>query len=228
MDALHFPIDDPRTAVPRVKRRARLLVATAALVGLALAASACSSDPSTPGVAGADSGSPRTTSGSASNQGVSTPTPAQAAAALAYSECMRSHGVPNFPDPNSNGMIQIQGGSNSSNGLDPNSPAFQTASKDCQSKQPQPTKSQQAQALANALKQAQCMRNHGIKDFPDPQSSGGRITMKIQGGAGSDLNPDDPLFQQAQAACMPGAPIAKGSGNTTSGGGNVISQGVAG
>jgi hypothetical protein len=51
------------------------------------------------------------------------------ARALAMSRCMRSHGVPNFPDPQfrSGGVgIQLNG-----NGVNPNSPAFQAAQKAC-------------------------------------------------------------------------------------------------
>jgi len=52
--------------------------------------------------------------------------------ALAMARCMRSHGVPNFPDPKfrsgPNGGVGVElGGS----GIDPNSPAFQAAQKDC-------------------------------------------------------------------------------------------------
>lgn len=52
--------------------------------------------------------------------------------ALAFSKCMRSHGVPNFPDPQfqTNGGFGIRiriGGP----GLDPSSPAFQKAQQAC-------------------------------------------------------------------------------------------------
>jgi hypothetical protein len=85
---------------------------------------------------------------------------------------------------------------------------------------PKPTAAQQAQAEQNALKQSECMRAHGIKDFPDPSTSGGKITLQIHGSPGSDLNPNDPLFQKAQQACMPNAPKpSSGGGNSTSGSG---------
>jgi hypothetical protein len=195
---------------PRQRRRYLLPVA-AALLGLALAAAACSSDPSTPGVAG--SGSTPTTAASTANQASPTLTPAQRDAALAYSQCMRSHGVPDFPDPNSQGQLLIQG--SAGGGMNPQSPTFQNAEKACQSKLPKPTAAQQAQALQNALKQSECMRAHGITDFPDPSSSGGKISLKISGGAGSDLNPNDPLFQAAQKACMPNAPHPSGGNEST-------------
>jgi hypothetical protein len=118
---------------------------------------------------------------------------------LAYAQCMRSHGVPNFPDPNGQGEIQ-------GNGINPASPSFQAADKDCRHILPnggQPTAAQQAQAQKQALKFSQCMRSHGIADFPDPQTGpGGAVGIRIQGGPGSDLNPQNPQFQAAQTACQ--------------------------
>ena len=52
---------------------------------------------------------------------------AHMATALKFAACMRSHGVPNFPDPTATGGIQIQAGS----GVDPQSPSFQSAQKSC-------------------------------------------------------------------------------------------------
>jgi hypothetical protein len=51
--------------------------------------------------------------------------------ALRYSACMRSHGVPKFPDPQfSAGSSRIKIGGN---GIDPRSPTFQAAQKACAS-----------------------------------------------------------------------------------------------
>ncbi len=50
---------------------------------------------------------------------------ARAARSIAYADCMRSHGVPNFPDPGTGGGIQLP------NGLSPFSPAFKAAQTDC-------------------------------------------------------------------------------------------------
>lgn len=217
MNETFTPTGPPPPADPRPRQRRRYLLPVAAvLLGLAATAAACSSDPASPSVAG--SGSTPTTAASTANQGAPTMTPAQRAAALAYSQCMRSHGVPSFPDPNSQGAIQIQGGPGSQ--LDPNSSAFQNADKACQSKQPKPTAAQQAQAQQHALAVARCMRAHGIKDYPDPTFSGGRVSIQIQGGPGSDLNPNNPLFAAAQKACMPGAPKLGTGGKTSGSGGN--------
>jgi hypothetical protein len=51
------------------------------------------------------------------------------AAALKYAMCMRSNGVPDFPDPNGQGLIQV----NTTGTLEPSSPAFQKAQTACKS-----------------------------------------------------------------------------------------------
>jgi len=209
----------PLTGPDPRQRRRYLLPVAAALLGLAVAAAACSSGPSTPGVAGSGTGATTTTAASAANQGMPTLTPAQRAAQLSYSECMRSHGVSDFPDPDSQGRIQISGGPGSD--LNPDNPVFQNAQKACQSKQPKPTPAQQAQAQAYALRVARCMRAHGIKDYPDPSAgSGGRISIRLNNSPGSDLNPNNPLFQRAQKKCMPNAPKLPGGDRTSSGSGS--------
>ena len=58
-------------------------------------------------------------------------------AALAFSSCMRSHGVPRFPDPKVNadgGMTQLLGGPG--HDVDPTSPTFQAAQRECQKLNP--------------------------------------------------------------------------------------------
>jgi hypothetical protein len=52
----------------------------------------------------------------------------QLAQKLKFAQCMRTHGVPNYPDPNNQGGITIGG----RDGIDPNSPQFQAAQKACQ------------------------------------------------------------------------------------------------
>jgi hypothetical protein len=129
---------------------------------------------------------------------------------LAFAHCMQTHGVPNFPEPNSQGVF-------TGNALDPGAPGFQAAANHCNHLLPnggQPTAAQKAQAVAQALKYSECMRAHGIADFPDPQVSGGgdRISIRLGGGKGSDLNPQNPQFQAAQQACQGFTPFPKGGG----------------
>jgi hypothetical protein len=134
------------------------------------------------------------------------------AAALAFSKCMRSHGVPNFPDPKVSGhRIQISG---SSSGVNPQSPAFKSAQQSCNhllpgggpgSGPPSP------QAKAQMLHISQCMRAHGISGFPDPKSGSPPSSKAgysaVMGGGGyylaipNSIDTNSPAFKQAAAAC---------------------------
>ena len=156
---------------------------------------------------------------------------------LRYSQCMRSHGVSDFPDPQTNSgggsTLRISGGAGSD--LNPDNPTFQHAQNACKSQLPnggQMSPQQQQQAQRQALAFSQCMRSHGVTDFPDPQvqSSGGGVAIRLGGpnakGGPGDLNPDDPTFQRAQQACAsqlgrvgPGGGPAGGKPSTNSSGG---------
>ena len=116
---------------------------------------------------------------------------------------MRANGVPNFPDPNGQGVIQ-------GSGIDPNSAAFQkaqqTCAKDLGGGAGTRSPAQIAQAEAAALAFSKCMRSHGVPDFPDPQfGSGGGISIRISAHAGAGgnngLDPNSPIFQKAQRTC---------------------------
>jgi hypothetical protein len=188
-------------------RPAVLVLALAAALGLAALASGCGGSPG-PGVAqGPNSGS----SGSGSTGGSSKGDPA------AYAACMRKHGVPNFPDPDSHGRFKITSGrgrNGQKTGIDVNSPQFQKAQQACQKLQPnggRPSQQEQAKEQQTALKFAQCMRSHGVPKFPDPKFSGGGIQMTI----GKDVNPNSPQFKAAQEACqklVPNGPLSAGPG----------------
>jgi len=62
-----------------------------------------------------------------------------------------------------------------------------------------------AKARQAALAHAQCMREHGVPNFPDPtiSTNGGGI---VQSSGGRGLNPQSPAFQQAQKICQPNSP----------------------
>lgn len=144
---------------PQSPRRAAAVIA--ALAATALLAAGCSDSPSA-------TGSGRTPqAGASANSGIP----------VAYSRCMRSHGIPNFPDPNSSGQISkraiIQSGVSMS--------VLQTAQRACERLWPYQglTQAQQRQQLAQALDFARCMRSHGVPDFPDPTSSGGQAEFVI-------------------------------------------------
>jgi hypothetical protein len=128
-----------------------------------------------------------------------------------FSACMRAHGVPDFPDPSTTETPNSFGidGYNFDlpAGLDTQSPAYESADKICQPRTgggggPARNSALVAKARQAALAHAQCMRAHGVPDFPDPKvsSNGGGVTVS-SGGPG--MNPGSPAFQQAQKICNP-------------------------
>ncbi len=166
--------------------------------------------PSSSQVAGAGS----TSSASAVTGGAVTTLPSSASPqeqALEFAECMRSHGIADFPDPSSGGGFTF----NASPGIF-RGPHFQAAQNACQKYMPPGPGSgppPSAQAMAQMLKVSQCMRRHGISDFPDPRTS---VPPHGLGGTGvgviSDIDgvilvfPDtideqSPAFTAAAAAC---------------------------
>jgi hypothetical protein len=144
-----------------MKQNATAVIATAILM---LSAAACSSG-----------GSPSSSTASADAGGSSS-----SPSAVAYAACMRSRGVPDYPDPDSNGLL-AKGGAQQFGVSDS---AFQAAQRACQDLLPATGGSfmQQFQqcvsgvcpqalvqeALTKQRKFAQCMRRHGIPSFPDP------------------------------------------------------------
>lgn len=121
-----------------------------------------------------------------------------------YAQCMRSHGVPDFPEP-VEGHIQVHVSPGSD--LNPQSPQFQHAQQACRSLAPKVTASpaEKAAMQERALKFSQCMRSHGVPKFPDPTFSGGGSQLSISPSSGID--PRSPQFQKAQRECqsiMPG------------------------
>jgi hypothetical protein len=90
--------------------------------------------------------------------------------AMKFAECMRDNGVSEFPDPDASGELTIDGVLNGSS-LDPNAPAWKAAIEACKDLQPPGFTGDHdvsAEEQDTRLKFAQCMRENGVKDFPDP------------------------------------------------------------
>lgn len=113
---------------------------------------------------------------------------------LAYAACMRAHGLPSFPDPQSNGTFN----STRQNASDFHGPQFLAANKSCAHLEgPGMTLAQQQRFTSQALKFAACMRAHGITGFQyHPPLGGSTGGLGAQGG-----DPNAPQFQAAQQAC---------------------------
>ena len=144
-----------------------------------------------------------------------------------FSQCMRTHGEPEFPEP-SEGGIHIQ--NHNGHGPNPESSRFRAAEKACSKYAPSkvaPSPAEQARLQEGALKFSACMRSHGVPNFPDPEfhSGGGGVRVRI-GGKGSGIDPNSPQFKAAQKTCQSDLPRPKGAGpvgggpSTSSGGGS--------
>jgi hypothetical protein len=95
---------------------ARVLVLAAGVTGLGLVAAGCGGDSMPPSVASLTTTSAPASSTSSSGSASATG-PGSASAAVAFAACMRSHGIPNFPDPGSGGGFDLKGA-----GIDRSSP----------------------------------------------------------------------------------------------------------
>ena len=89
--------------------------------------------------------------------------------AVTFSACMRDNGVKDFPDPDASGELTIDGVLNGSS-LDPEAPAWKQAIAACKDLQPSgfTGRKRTAKEQEPALAFAQCIRDNGVKDFPDP------------------------------------------------------------
>ena len=137
-------------------RALRPAVALAAVALLAVLGAGCGSDaPSATGTATARSTAkePATTQEKA----------------VRFAECMRKNGVGDFPDPDASGELTLDGVLNGSS-LDPDGAAWKAAIAACKDLEPSGFTGHtrtggQQQA---ALEFAQCIRDNGVTDFPDP------------------------------------------------------------
>ncbi len=153
----------------------RTLVAVAAAVALA-------------GCGGGSSGSPGTLSASHFKQDF-----------VDYASCMRAHGLPSYPDPRfgSGGdgvKVTISPG-----GLDPNTPAFKSADTACHQLLPDSGASSGGASITAAdrtrgLRFAQCVRAHGVPQFPDPDHDGAFDLP-------ASVDPQAPALTDAMRAC---------------------------
>lgn len=165
-----------------MRRRAAI---QAAVTGVALLAAACG-------------GSSTTSAGLPTLQDIT-------AQALAYAKCMRSHGVPNFPDPTVQDNAHAKGvgfnfAATGSGAIDTHSPVFRSANAACEKATGfgHISQAQLQQGMAALLKFAECMRSHGITSFPDPFENSHQIGFNTAG-----LDTNSPRFKAAMTACRP-------------------------
>jgi hypothetical protein len=187
------------TPIRRAGRYAALLVA------LALPAAACGGS-SSPGAA---------VGGSPGNSA--------SASAVAYSACMRSHGVPNYPDPGSGGNLP----KGTAQAFGVSSSQYQAAERPCRHLLPNRTfiaslthcletgdcpHAVVQQALTEGLNFARCMRNHGVPNWPDPTvDSMGRPSFQVTAAGISIASTRSPRMLSKIGHCQnqPGAVLLR-------------------
>jgi hypothetical protein len=116
---------------------------------------------------GTSTAAPAGNTGTASSGGTNAASPH--AKAVKFAECMRAEGVSAFPDPDATGALTIDAVANGSS-LDTSSAAFEQALSACKDLEPPGFTGHERSAheQEGALKFAQCIRENGVKDFPDP------------------------------------------------------------
>ena len=157
----------------RRRAAARVAALVAALAAPALLTVACGGSAGTAGSSGASQG------------GV--------AQALAFAHCMRSHGAPNYPDPNSSGVFLV----NPSNHARFDAPQSTRAA--CQHLRPgkgqPPSQAQQEQQQRQQLAFVACMHRHGFPQLPDGWS--GNVGQLLSAG----IDPNSPRLNAAMTKC---------------------------
>ena len=157
------------------------------------------------------------TSGQAAAGSGSTPGAGQSASspsAVAYSNCMRSNGVPGYPDPGGSGQLpkgnaqhfgvsssQLQAAERTCQHLLPTAESFQQQIQQCEMAEVCP-QDVVRQALTVMREYAGCMRSHGVPNWPDPAiDSEGRPFFDASRAGLSQQYTHSPQFESKDAEC---------------------------
>jgi hypothetical protein len=179
----------------RATANARLVIGLPPVIAaFALLAAGCGSGGGSPGVASVASSTAATTT-HGTEQGEM----------VAFSRCMRAHGVPSFPDPQHfvGGNVKL-----TVHAYGPTNPQVQSAMNACNQLLPDTTSSGPPLTAADRtdyLEAAACMRRHGIPNFPDPTFQDNSVQLNT-----SVLDKNSPLDVRAVTICRklipPGLP----------------------
>jgi hypothetical protein len=148
-------------------RNPRPLAAVAIVALISLISAGCGSNaPSETGSASSTgTGSSTRTASTSSNATTSSGANKKLSArdkAVKFAECIRAHGVRDFPDPNEKNQFEY--------GVSVTPEVWTKATTACKALQPPGTLSgkRTPKQQSSALRFAQCVRDNGVKDFPDP------------------------------------------------------------
>jgi hypothetical protein len=118
---------------------------------------------------------------------------------IAFAQCMRTHGVPSFPDPGPSTNFQVSGGPVHGAPTTTLGRAYSTCSHLLPSGSTSTTGHVTAQQLSEGVTLAQCLRTHGEPFFPDPTVVNGSLSFDFTGV-------NTPQFQAAVKACRSAIP----------------------
>jgi hypothetical protein len=161
-----------------------------AAVGLVLLAAACGSPSSTGSGGSANAG------GSANSQ-----------VGIGYAGCMRSHGVPRYPDPSSGNELPSGLPKVSLEQLGVSSARYQAAQGACAhllANGGQLTQSRSQQDLNAMRRFARCMRSHGVPTWPDPTNGSAGWGFDLVNARGFD--PNSQQIEQKMDVCQRALP----------------------
>jgi len=170
--------------------RCSRFISVASVAAFSLLVAGCGGGGSSAGVASV--GSPTTASTATTQSGL-----------VGFARCMRSNGVPSFPDPDSSGGIpkpQVVAAAEA------NQNKFNAAQMACNRLLPSgglgppQTAEQLRTKLADQLSFARCMRSHGVSRFPDPTPQG-QLTVEMVQAQGIDVH--SPAVLHVVQACLP-------------------------
>jgi hypothetical protein len=191
------------TRVSRQPGRAWRRVAQTAGAVIVLAALTVPAGCSSPRPSSAGSGGSPQAAGAASSR-----------SAVAYSACMRAHGVPKFPDPGSDGGIpkgdaqhfevsssQLQAAQQACQSLLPVGGSLQDQAHDCIFAGVCPAAL--VQQMETAMRQfAQCMRSHGFPTFPDPTTDAQGRPELSWSVSQTGIDPHSSRYQTQEDECQ--------------------------
>jgi hypothetical protein len=196
------PTTDHSAMRQRTTRR-RATSATLVLAALALLVAGCGGTSPNGGVAHlgsstSSSSSPPSSTPPAGSGSAGSGTAQLASKAVAYGNCMRTHGVSGYPDP----KVSIHGNGVSVAVAARPGPQFNSAQQACRKLLPSggPGSSAasplSAQEQSQVLKFAVCIRSHGVPNLPDPTFSGGGVHLP------ESVDTHTPTFKSAEQACQ--------------------------
>ena len=153
--------------------------------------------------------SPTVAKGGSTAAGGSTSSPSL----VAYSACMRSHGVPKFPDPDIKGNYPAADPQH----LGVGSTRYQAAEQACQHLLPAGGSLQQQtnqclwfgncppalvrQLMTIEREYARCLRAHGVPNWPDPTLNKGRPAFDLSSAGIDPQSTDSSPFVSTDSAC---------------------------